>query len=141
MSDIKNLSSAESQHVRHVETACCGNHGTAQQRIALLGVELIDLLLRKNNDYGSSAWNEPKLCPGLDPGTAILCRMSDKIERIESLQKSPALVNESLEDTMRDLAGYCLLWLARPKDVPTPPPVVPAECQKLAFSAEVVPVP
>lgn len=42
--------------------------------------------------------------------------MSDKISRIANLRrKGSAEVNESVEDTLRDLAGYAILWLSRPK--------------------------
>jgi len=49
----------------------------------------------------------------MGPEQALLCRMSDKVARIGTLTAgNKAQVAESLEDTIRDLAGYCLLWLA-----------------------------
>lgn len=87
---------------------------TDQQRIAEQGLELVALLLRKNADYGSSAWNPPTLKPTLSVGDAILVRMSDKVARIATLAIKEAEVAESLEDTIRDLGGYAILWLARP---------------------------
>jgi hypothetical protein len=50
-------------------------------------------------------------------GDAILVRMSDKIARIRKLSGNTAapLVNESFDDTIRDLGAYCLLYLARPE--------------------------
>ena len=90
----------------------------AQRRIAAIGVDFIATLLAKNADYGSSAWKPPKLKPNLSPGDAILVRMSDKIERIESLSTAEAQVDESLEDSMKDLGAYALLWLARPTGNP-----------------------
>jgi hypothetical protein len=87
--------------------------GPDQQSIARLGVSITSLLLRKNADYGSSAWKPPALAPHLQPGDAMLCRMSDKVARIATLSGgASAEVAESLEDSVRDLAGYCLLWLA-----------------------------
>lgn len=76
---------------------------------------LADLLVKKNHDYGDSADNPPILLPGLSSDSAILVRMSDKIERIRYLldSKETPEVNESLEDTIRDLAGYCILWLVK----------------------------
>jgi len=101
-----------------ITTALRGTNGEEQQRIADVGVRWLSMLLRKNADYGSSAWNTPVLAPEMSPGDAILVRMSDKISRISSLrskQDSPQITDESLEDTVRDLGAYCLLWLARPK--------------------------
>jgi hypothetical protein len=95
-----------------------GLHGPDQQRIAQVGLDWMLTLLAKNADYGGSAWAVPTLCPKLECGDAILVRMSDKISRIANLLKadSKALVDESIEDTIKDLGAYCLLWLARPKD-------------------------
>jgi hypothetical protein len=91
-----------------------GDHGRLAAAVLRLGV----LLLNKNRDYGGSAWRVPVLTPGLSAGEAILVRMSDKVERIRALQKRdggvPLVSNETFDDTVRDLAGYCLLYLARP---------------------------
>lgn len=99
-----------------IEESLDGKRGPDQQRIAEVGSEWLEMLLRKNADYGSSVWKVPLLTPGLDPGDAILVRMTDKIERIARLRTRPAeVVGESLADSMRDLGAYCLLWLARPR--------------------------
>jgi len=89
-----------------------------QRMIANELMRLGDLLIRKNSDYGCSAWQEPMMAPGVNPRTAILVRMSDKVARVHSLmqQNGSGLVDESLEDSIRDLQGYCLLWLACPID-------------------------
>lgn len=75
---------------------------------------LRDLLLVKHTNYGNSAEKSPVLVPGMQPGAAIFVRMSDKIARIAAMNAlscgDPA--GESVEDTVRDLAGYCVLWLA-----------------------------
>lgn len=95
-----------------------GKNGDDQQRISQAGLELIHLLLRKNRDYGGSAFKRPILTPDLSAQSAIKVRMSDKIERINNLQKieqSPE-VEETVEDTWRDLAGYIILLLAFPKE-------------------------
>lgn len=93
-----------------------GARGEDQSRIAKKGLEWLALLLRKNADYGSSAWKKPVLAPECDNDSAMRVRMSDKIERIQSLlSKGESEVSESLEDTIGDLGSYCLLWLARPK--------------------------
>jgi hypothetical protein len=99
-----------------LELALSGAGGDDQQRIAATGLEWLGMLLDKNRDYGSSVWKPPILSPRLDVAEAIFVRLSDKIERIRSLRQrggDPA-VDESLDDTLRDLAGYCLLLLARP---------------------------
>lgn len=93
-----------------------GKRGADQKRIAEAGLGFIELLLAKNNDYGSSVWKVPFLCPDMPVTSAILVRMSDKIERLAALQnKTPDVVDESFEDTIKDLGSYCLLYLSRPK--------------------------
>lgn len=100
-----------------VEAALSGDRGPDQKRIADTAFDWLETLLRKNADYGSSAWKVPILAPTMSVGDAIMVRMTDKIERIASLLQRPAEVrSETLEDTVKDLGAYCLLWLARPKD-------------------------
>lgn len=97
--------------------AVAGERGDDQQRLAQEGVRLVAMLLRKNADYGSSAWQRPLLAPDCDVSAAIRVRMSDKIARLQKLLGgSKAEVSESIEDTETDLAGYLILDLARPKD-------------------------
>lgn len=100
--------------------ALCGTRGEDQKRIAEHGLKWLTMILKKNNDYGSSAWKAPVLIPDAQPREAILVRMSDKIERLavlysRSVEASKvAEVNESYEDTIGDLGAYCLLYLAAP---------------------------
>lgn len=71
------------------------------------------LLIAKHANYGNTAEERPVLVPGISPRDAIMVRMSDKVARIASLNRGqPDKVGESLADTVRDLAGYCVLWLA-----------------------------
>jgi hypothetical protein len=100
-----------------VSSALSGERGPDQQRIAEEGIKWLALLLRKNADYGGSAWQPPVLAPECDADTAMRVRMSDKIARITSLlQKGgPEVAEESIRDTMRDLRAYYLLWLTQPK--------------------------
>lgn len=72
---------------------------------------LADMMAKKNSDYGSAAFDSPLLV-ALTPSTAVLVRLSDKIKRLEHLARNSALVGETFEDTLRDLAGYCVLYLA-----------------------------
>jgi hypothetical protein len=95
-----------------IRQASAGQLGDDPKRICSVGLEIIDTLLRKNHDYGGSAWQVPVLAPTLTPREAIQCRMSDKIQRLSKLLSGEqAQVAESIEDTMRDLAGYSILWL------------------------------
>jgi hypothetical protein len=105
------------KRVIEIDAALTGTCGPDQQRIAEVGVEWLLLLLAKNRDYGGSAWQVPMLAPHMSVGDAILCRMSDKLARMQRLlDGNTASVDESLEDTLRDLGAYCLLFLARPTE-------------------------
>lgn len=81
--------------------------------------KLRDLLISKNRDYGASAFESPSLMPGLTPTAAILVRMSDKINRLQTLSReriTRQVASETFDDTIRDLAGYCILYLASARD-------------------------
>lgn len=98
--------------MERVHQAATGQCGDDQRHIAAIGLELVAMLLRKNTDYGGSAWQCPLLAPGLSPRLGMQCRMSDKIQRLARLLDGrDAQVNESVTDTFRDLAGYIILWL------------------------------
>ena len=94
--------------------ALANGRGPDQQRIAETVLRIGATLLRKNADYGGSAWQPPVLAPSMNAGDAIRVRMSDKIHRLAALSSKAAEVNESIDDTLSDLAGYCILELARP---------------------------
>lgn len=70
---------------------------------------IADLLDRKNTDYGES-YTETR--DEFGP-TAFILRLNDKYNRLKKLTKEEtALVNdESIEDTIRDIIGYCILEL------------------------------
>lgn len=54
---------------------------------------------------------------GIDPALTIGIRMSDKLSRVGSLlQKKKSRVDESLEDTLLDLANYSLLMILQMKE-------------------------
>jgi len=65
------------------------------------------LLLQKNHDYGDSFHVQFEQ---FGPLSGII-RMSDKVARLTTLLKTEAQVDEAMEDTLRDLAGYALLTL------------------------------
>ena len=94
---------------------------TTYDRIADMCDRLKETLQSKNADYGDSAFKPPLLRPNMDAGCAILVRMSDKINRIITLEQYHRVAErvdfdmmkqtESLADTYLDLAGYALLRL------------------------------
>lgn len=99
--------------VERIRQALNGERGEDQKKIAEAGIAIVDLLLRKNHDYGGSAWKRPMLVPSLEPRTAMLCRMSDKLERIQTLMdKGNEVVDEKISDTFKDLCGYLMLYVA-----------------------------
>lgn len=95
--------------------ALTGKQGDDHLRIAHEVLSWASMLLRKNRDYGSAVWSRPILA-NVDPGTAMRVRISDKIQRLQNLLAIDVTpeVNESIDDTLRDLGAYCLLELARP---------------------------
>jgi len=97
-----------------VNDALNGERGETQRAIAKTGIRWIEVILKKNADYGSSVFKKPILCSHLYELDAILVRASDKIERIRNLNsnntKNPE-VSESMVDTICDLGAYCLLYL------------------------------
>lgn len=70
--------------------------------------EMLETYIKKNADYGGSfdkSMNEFGLI-------SAVIRMSDKIERLKSLVKQDAKVKEeSIEDTLYDLASYAVMTL------------------------------
>lgn len=67
--------------------------------------ELKDTYIKKNHDYGNS-FDKSIDKFGL---TAAVVRMNDKIERLNSLLNKDAKVDESIRDTVMDLANYCIM--------------------------------
>lgn len=63
-----------------------------------------NLLKSKNEAYGNTSLNPPKIFSKLDSSEAICARIDDKIMRI----KNRGLVSAT-EDTLTDLIGYLLL--------------------------------
>lgn len=83
--------------------------------------KLINIYAKKNHDYGDS-FNEG--CNELGVGYAF-SRIFDKTKRFQTLAKgimnnslSIEVQDETMEDTIMDLANYCMMYLAwRNKDV------------------------
>lgn len=69
--------------------------------------ELTKLYADKNADYGGSFVNTRK-----EVDRAIVVRLMDKLERIKNITTKEARVkDESLEDSLMDLANYCIMEL------------------------------
>lgn len=70
--------------------------------------EMRELYKRKNHDYGNSFGRSFQKY-GL---ISAITRMSDKWERIDSLcQKQAEIKDESIRDTLIDLANYCVMTI------------------------------
>lgn len=81
---------------------------TQATRITATCDEVRDLLIRKNHDYGDS-FSKQFDKYGL---MSALIRMDDKMARLDTLiNADETMVDESIEDTLADLAGYALLAL------------------------------
>lgn len=64
--------------------------------------ELTLIYLQKNRDYGNSV----QVTYDVFGTTSTLTRISDKINRLKSLRTKEAEVQESIEDTVKDLINY-----------------------------------
>lgn len=69
--------------------------------------EMVEMYSRKNHDYGDS-FGETFKKLGL---ISAVTRISDKVNRLVSLSTKDAKVDESLEDTLLDLASYSVMTL------------------------------
>lgn len=83
-----------------------------EKQIREITDELTELLLAKNHDYGNAALQSPILMPRIGVEWAILVRLGDKIARLKNLLSGAgAQVQESIDDTLMDMAGYCVLLM------------------------------
>lgn len=71
--------------------------------------EMLSTYEKKNHDYGNS-FDDTCDKFGL---IAAAVRMNDKMSRINSLMsgKTAKVTDEKLEDTLKDLANYCIMTL------------------------------
>lgn len=75
------------------------------KQIALILKELQKTLVAKNHDYGDAFHDSVE-----EFGNVVMAiRIGDKYKRLKTLLDSDAQVDESIEDTLRDLAGYAIL--------------------------------
>ncbi len=70
--------------------------------------EMTELYAKKNHDYGN-AFGEIINEVGTPYGVG---KLKEKLKRIETLIKSEAKVNESIEDSLIDLACYSVMTLS-----------------------------
>lgn len=72
---------------------------------------IMDILARKNNDYGNAALSPNLFYRGeLSPADGILIRLGDKISRLETIAGiQPDVVTETERDTTIDFIGYSIL--------------------------------
>ena len=77
------------------------------QQHAQILTNIHDTYIRKNNDYGDS-FSKSFDKYGI---TCAMVRMEDKWNRLESLVsgKKQMVADESIKDTLLDLANYCIL--------------------------------
>lgn len=78
-----------------------------QQEMQEIADDLVQLLTKKNADYGNS-FHEQYREYGL---TSALIRLEDKLRRLKNLRNNENLVGESIEDSLKDLACYGMLTL------------------------------
>lgn len=79
--------------------------------------EMEELHRKKSQDYGSekdtfSNIRESAQGVKIEPWRAAILRMLDKVHRIERFCQVGGLHNESVEDTLLDLASYAMIALA-----------------------------
>ena len=71
--------------------------------------ETMELCIKKNKDYGSSVQDTFEKFGDI----SYLVRITDKYNRICSLlNREGEVKDESIDDTIRDMANYSFLWLA-----------------------------
>lgn len=78
------------------------------EKFRKITTEMSNLYERKNKDYGNS-FSISVQKYGL---ISALTRISDKFNRLESLvlnKNTPCVENETLKDTLLDLASYCIM--------------------------------
>ena len=72
-------------------------------------IETMELCVKKNKDYGSSVQDTFEKFGDI----SYLVRITDKYNRICSLlNREGEVKDESIDDTIRDMANYSFLWLA-----------------------------
>lgn len=80
--------------------------------------ELLETVIKKSSDYNPKnnalkTFQDAASFAGIDsPVQVVVSRMVDKFNRIKNLLNTeipPSVTNESLQDSLKDLAGYALI--------------------------------
>ncbi len=111
-------------------------------------IEAIKIHTQKNSDYsGGGGQDDDPLANfkgsvefGIDPGLGIILRIQDKFQRVKAFAKSGrlAVVNESVEDAMLDIANYALLYLALRSEIEEEYPFVGYVCNLCGYKEAVI---
>ncbi len=94
------------------------HHGKAYFQIKSKGQEVIDMLLKKNIQYGNSVLEPNRIFSKADSSEQIKVRIDDKLNRL-------ILGNDSMEsdeDIIFDLIGYLILLLVHQEHYTRPLP-------------------
>ena len=83
----------------------CLGEDFSLERASQVASGISDLIIKKQKDYSKSNIK-------IFGEFGILVRLSDKFERLKNLSNTGKAPNfESVDDTYRDIAGYCFVWL------------------------------
>jgi hypothetical protein len=77
---------------------------TSEQKIKMVGEQVVNLLLEKNKAYGDSALNPVNIFSKGNAIDSLCARLDDKLMRIKN-----SGINDLTEDTVTDLIGYLIL--------------------------------
>ena len=71
--------------------------------------EIHEMYIKKNSDYGDSVGELYRRLGDI----SFLTRISDKYNRLMNLmtKENPEQHFESVQDTIQDMANYCIIWL------------------------------
>jgi hypothetical protein len=77
--------------------------------------EVLDMHHKKNQDYGTNADPYANVRQssewGIPPWLGSMVRANDKVKRLQKYARDGRLVNESVRDSLLDLATYTLIAL------------------------------
>ena len=83
--------------------------------------EIVAMHDRKQKDYGTNADPFANVRAaaefGIEPWIGCLVRANDKMKRLQKAARGGELVNESVEDSMLDLAVYAIICLVLYREV------------------------